>query len=426
MATDTESCSDCGQGIMLGQGNPGAGDTVVCGGCASDHTPCADCQTVARRDDMTAAQGDRLLCESCMENYGTCSDCETIAAIDDMASTDSDGIICESCRDARYVWSEPQDCYISENGARHLSDTDEYVSPQYARRNCYYCESDDSWYSDSDNAPSSEDDYGNGCLLDYSTDVLECCQHDSRALRKGALMFGVELEMEPRGHSTQSDVAAALGGKQTAKYILKDDGSLSSGVELVTIPMTLEQHRANFGWEATLAPVLTRAKSGAGTTHCGMHVHVNKAALTPLQIGKILVFMNSPKLARNISTIAQRESNGYCERSHKKVTDGKGQSDSRYDIANVGGRTVEFRLFRGNLRFARVLKNLEFCHAVVTYCGDASMLVLEDWSAFAAWLLARRGQYSELVKFLSGQKAAGFESATRARKDAPVTTLEDC
>ncbi len=123
-----------------------------------------------------------------------------------------------------------------------------------------------------------------------------------------------------------------------------------------------------------------------------MHVHINKASLTSLQIGKMLVFLNSAAMSQWITAIAQRESNGYCERSQKKVTDGKCASGGRYDIANVAQTTVEIRMFRGSLLTDRVLKNIEFCHALVTYCRDTSIKVIEQWAEFASWLLKRRSQ----------------------------------
>src|SRR5262249_10819018 len=157
-------------------------------------------------------------------------------------------------------------------------------------------------------------------LHEYDTNVLDRCRYNREALLRGALAFGVELEMEPVRNSSQRDLADALGGRTTKTYILKDDASLDAGVELVCVPFTLEEHRSVFGWAEVLSPVQDIAKGLP--RNCGMHVHINKAALTPLQIGKILVFLNSRVMREHITTVAQRESNDYCIRSEKKVTDG--------------------------------------------------------------------------------------------------------
>lgn len=62
------------------------------------------------------------------------------------------------------------------------------------------------------------------------------------------------------------------------------------------------------------------------------------------------------------------------------------------------------RIFRGNLRAERVLKNLEFCHALVMYCRVASMQHL-TWEQFWQWLRStpvNRKQYGHLIDFAHG------------------------
>lgn len=357
-------------------------------------------------------------CPCCSRDY--LHDDDETGNADDLPTTEwrstvDDDEVCERCADRHYVYGSRDDAYIHTDYAVYLNDADCYVTDGYAESNCYQND-DGEWYEERPTA---------GNILDYGDDVLERCEYDSRALRNGALMFGVELEMEPTGDADQDDVARALGGPIADRYILKEDGSLDSGVELVTIPMTLDGHRTRFDWPAVLARVRGLAKSGRNTTNCGMHVHINKAALSALTIGKMLVFLNSQRTARLVTLIAQRESNGYCSRDEsKKITDGKWNSDNRYDIANVGPRTVEFRLFRGNLRPDRVLKNLEFCHAVVNYCKDASMQTLENPELFSQYILKRRGEYPELVKYLAEARASYFQGAVRVRKDAPAPTIQ--
>jgi hypothetical protein len=73
-------------------------------------------------------------------------------------------------------------------------------------------------------------------------------------------------------------------------------------------------------------------------------------------------------------------------------------------------------MFRGNLRAERVFKNLEFCHALVLFCRDASLFQIENWEEFSSWLLKRRSQYPHLVKFLCEKKASRFQGAIRVRK----------
>jgi hypothetical protein len=73
-------------------------------------------------------------------------------------------------------------------------------------------------------------------------------------------------------------------------------------------------------------------------------------------------------------------------------------------------------MFRGNLRADRVFKNLEFCHALVLFCRDASLTQVECWAEFAAWLQKRRSQYPHLVSFLVEKGVTGFQETRRSRK----------
>lgn len=252
-----------------------------------------------------------------------------------------------------------------------------------------------------------------GRIYGYSTNVVTGLGWPKENARN-ALCFGVELEMEPKHELNQSsrEVIEALKGPKGKNFICKSDGSLRDGVELVTLPYTLEQHSKDFGWFTLLNKAVHKiAMSGKGTDRCGIHIHINKAALSALTIGKMLVFANSPKMERLITTIAQRASGQYCQRSEKKVTAMHPRLEAphpRYDILNVGPATIEVRMFRGNLRPERVVKNIEFCHSLVSFCRDASIVDCEKRESYVRWLLINRGKYPYLVKFLRDLNIEGF------------------
>lgn len=369
---------------------------------------CADCGDTEEIDDGHELSNGDQVCTVCYETYFRCDHCEQDAPRTERQRTESGQGICDRCQSRHYTYSNIQACYIPDDSTVTLRDRDEVVSESWAENYAFQANSGD-WYSDEESVPTSG-------LHPYEDDVLDWCEYNRESMTQGALLFGVELEMEPRGHTDQSDLIGALGGITQEKYILKEDGSLDDGVELVTIPLSLEDHTSRFGWDEVLDRVRSIAKSGAGTENCGMHVHINKAALSHLQIGKMLVFLNSTVLRDQITIIAQRESNSYCTRSVKRFTDGRGISEFRHDIANVGPDTVEIRMFRGTLRDDRVFKNIEFCHALVLFCRDVSLTEIEHWDEFAAWVLKRRSQYPHLVKFLAENEVVGFQGARRVGK----------
>lgn len=278
-------------------------------------------------------------------------------------------------------------------------------------------------------------------LMDYSTDVIDVLGWPNE-VRFDALCFGVELEMESCRSYSADDIVERLGGSDgtvTGTAILKRDGSLADGrgVELVTLPATLEMHRNSGQWKTWLSLVSGKAQSGAGTTNCGMHVHINRAALSPLTVGKLVVFLNNPANEAFVTTVAQRRSGGYCNRDQRKAKVANvhrfnkyGGRDSatdfsRYDIINVtGGNTVEVRMFRGNLRPERVLKNLEFCHALVRFCETSGINQAASYALFLDWLNKNRRQYPHLIAFL--QEKDYIARPVIRGEVQPVQLITDC
>lgn len=345
-----------------------------------------------------------------------CEDCDNFFDTSNGGVSDADDSknVCQSCIDYNYVYSSPMGHYINSEDAVHSEDGDNYAPSRYAIRNWY--ESDDGeWY---ENEQGSDDDEESGDVDDAGrlpsdanpVDLLGWPSENKHT----DLVFGVELEMEALSYTSR--VVNALdtdnGIDTKRRFIIKYDGSLdSTGVELCTLPYTLDQHRAKDSWiNEILTPYLAKyAKSGRNTTACGMHIHINRAALTPFQIGKMLVLLNSPVLSRFITIVAQRESGGYCARSAKKLIDGKVTNSNKYDVLHLTRNTVELRMFRGNLRPDRVLKNIEFAHALVCYTRTASATALESIDTLATWLIERRGQYPELCRFLCEQEVGRFK-----------------
>lgn len=243
---------------------------------------------------------------------------------------------------------------------------------------------------------------------------------------RSALCFGVELEMEHKRDNSSSGQAAlsqALNGRiggDKRRYVLARDGSLNaSGVELITNPYTLEFHQNDFDWQTVLSGVSKIGRSGKNTSACGMHVHCNRKAISALQLGKALVLVNSPKNTALVTRIAQRDSNAYTQLIAKKLADGRTQSTSKYEAMHLSRDTVEFRIFKGNLRYDRVLKNIEFCHSVLMFAKSASNKECEDFNAYLAYIVSKAKMYPHLISFLREKDTVAI------RKGAPQIQITE-
>jgi hypothetical protein len=335
------------------------------------------------RDDMVRVldrHGSLALAqESCLETSG------------DYGGVD---YLTRSERDAEYVHIDQ--IVTTENG--------DSASLAYAENSWYRSERDGEWYTDyehsSEYTDEQEQESENANMYDYDMDVIDLHGWPKQT-PPDSLCFGVELESESDNEEI-GDLCCALGGKDgNGTYLLKSDGSLDCGTELVTLPYTLEHHQARFGWDKILHNIGTVGSSGTTKT-CGIHIHINRAAISALTLGKLLVFVNDPQNSAAIIGIAQRNSDGWAKFCAKKLTDGKVRhGNDKYQAVNVRQNTIEIRIFKGNLNPNRVLKNLEFCHALVTYCKQASIQHL-TWQLFWTWLRAEpanRKQYARLIDF---------------------------
>lgn len=320
---------------------------------------------------------------------------------------------CRDCTETHSTYVDLVQDYIDDREIVRSGDTDEHAPIWYARDNWYYSGRHDVWYADSDSAPENQGS-SDMPFSYHETNTIEQFGWPKET-PKNSLCFGVELEMEHVDDSEDTDssddaerqselvirLGGRTGGKVSGSYLLMNDGSLGdSGVELITSPYTLEYHQTKFGWKELLTPMQGYARSGAGTTKCGMHVHVNRKALSALTLGKMLVFVNSNANTALIERVAQRNTERWAKRYAKSIANGKDETSDKYEALHLSEKTVEFRIFRGNLRPDRVLKNIEFCHSVAVYCRQASTKAVETYSDYVQWLGKNRSAYPNLVAFL--------------------------
>jgi hypothetical protein len=327
--------------------------------------------------------------------------------------------------------------------AVHVEDVDEY----WPRDDAYYHESDELYYSyeESYDNDDDEDDEEPTGLMSYSTNVLRHLERDVSIHSGpfGNFTLGVELEMCAGGRSSMRDAIEDVRDQLGEDYcIAKSDGSLpSDGFEIVTAPRGLDEHIRRFkSWQV---------KSGyrawnAGT--CGLHVHVDSRAFTPMTLGKFLMFINDDNNADFIRSLAGRhpktdsQARHYCAADDQSLltnpkTAVKGKDSARYRMVNVcnmdrgemmrlgidhykfdtSGRkfnTVELRIFRASLKKERLLAQIEFTHAAVMFVRSASYRDLTH-GAFKGWLARSYALYPHL--------AAWYEVAPKKKANPNAT-----
>jgi len=241
------------------------------------------------------------------------------------------------------------------------------------------------------------------------------------------IYFGVELEVEVRAGDVE-EYAAKVLSLLPKKVIVKRDGSLTRGFEIVSGPAVLMWHRTGwdplFEWNDRERVLLSH---DAPKATCGLHVHASRGPLGGLQIAKMVHFLHAPENRRFVEILSGRPAGHFQDYLTPKgwflgakdvkwggLNDGDrnavrlvqtnrptGQEfwslrrdGHRYTALNLTNYdTIEFRLFRGTMKRETFLARLEFCAALIRWCQTAGAGVRELlWEKFVEWFRNNSGR----------------------------------
>ena len=327
--------------------------------------------------------------------------------------------VCTECFDEHTV-----ECYHC--GARVWRDhafSDDHITICRLCRTNYYstCARCGTFLSEGEACYYEGDDYCCDCFDEICEDTL-IKSYDYKPTpifyppyKPENVYLGVELEIDEGGEDTENarDLLDVANDDRENIYI-KHDGSLNEGMELVSHPMTLEEHMTNLPW----AEICTKAIRLGYTSHdartCGLHVHVSRASFgNEVQqeevIGRILYFMEAHwnellKFSRRTQSQLDRWASRYgFKDSPKEVLDhAKKSGIGRYACVNLQNRrTIEFRIFRGTLRYQSFIAALQLtdsiCKAAVSMSDEQFRSM--TWSEFVSNLT-----HTELIEYLKSKR----------------------
>lgn len=349
---------------------------------------CSICGMVHEKEGLTKFDG-KLLCSNCLA---------------------METIICSHC--GRRIWNDENSG--SEGIPLCCRCYDDYYTT------CTHCDRiihrEDAYYENEE----SEDPYCRDCYETY------CCTksiHDYYYKPapvfhgKGERFFGVELEVDDAGECDDSADAVLYIGNRTAQHIYcKHDGSLDEGFEIVTHPMTLDYHKAQMPWD----PILHKLRAMGYLSHqantCGLHIHVNRDSLgethddQEASIARILYFFEkhweellkfSRRTNRQLERWAARY--GYKDKPKDILDHAKcGGNNGRYSCINLQNTdTVEFRIFRGTLKYNTIIATLQLVNRV---CDVAFSLTDDEIKAMSWTTFVSGCTEPELVQYLKERR----------------------
>ena len=236
-----------------------------------------------------------------------------------------------------------------------------------------------------------------------------------------SLFFGFEIEVEAESSKLGKETMALLIKEVVGKdyvYCMKD-GSLSNGIEIASYPYTWDWYKKEGKEKWTNMLLYLKSKGWRAefdNSHpVGLHVHTTKAAWSNLQIYKLIQFVYNPINRKFMNDVAGRGPMTYCQisssdydRSIKLAKDKKNVSNGHYNMINLnrkddttkGGKTIEFRMFKGSLEPYTVHKNLEFVQAIFMYTRDNPKKSMFN-SAFKKYVLSNSKEYPCLFEFIT-------------------------
>jgi hypothetical protein len=245
-------------------------------------------------------------------------------------------------------------------------------------------------------------------------------------------LFGVECELGFSDQFVREQIAREINDLMGVEFCyMKHDGSINNhgklgdgiphqGFEIVTAPADIEVHRRK--WPILESYPNYKHLRSWDTSTCGMHVHVSKDALSCLQIGRILVFINHPENKKFVQQVAGRGELKWTRYYDKGLTSslhpeasGDRDMDRRVAVNLQNPNTVEFRIFRGTINPRHIIRNIEFVDAVCDFCWpcDRSFKELLDYKNFIRFCDQNRKRYPLFAEW------AAAEKHIRARKLKP-------
>ncbi len=354
---------------------------------------CAHCGERIEDEDYDTING-QIWCDACIdENTVTCDRCGERIIIDDSVQ-DDDTTLCQSCFNDFYHRCESCNCIIH----------DDYVN----------------WNGDSP--------YCDRCYDNLSTEIEEYSYKPEPIFYgDGTRFFGIELEIDYGGKDDDNArILKQIANSRGEHIYVKSDGSLDEGLELVSHPMSLDYHKS-FCWEEIMKKAIGMCYRSHQTSTCGLHIHVNRNCFGEDRdtqdevISRILYFVEHHwnemlKFSRRSEYAMNRWAARYgYEKTGKEILDkAKKGNNGRYAAVNLmNWATIEFRLFRGTLKYNTLIAALELVNKIC----DLAMHLTEDDIAKISW--------SDFVKSITEPELIAYLKERQLYINDEVRTEED-
>ena len=373
---EIQVCDDCGKYFTVSQMERDGNGTYLCQYCYDngDYMRCADCGNIIYCDDSYIVNrnmsSEQWVCRNCLDDYYyCCADCDDYFD-NEYINSDSNINICDGCFErGNYRRCDNCNSLISEDN-QNWDDDDCYCD------DCY----------DSCVSARLIHDYGYKPTPEFFNVYNEEPTEE---------YLGVELECDKgyRSDDTAEEVTEIMDFNGRNHLYCKHDGSLTDGFEMVSHPCTLRYHMEIMPWSDVMKECISEGFRSHDTTTCGLHVHVSRKAFgnttdeQDLTIAKTIMLID--KFWDKVVRFTRRKSdciNHWAAPCNIDITENdkfadivdkvkKTKDKGRYQAVNLNNyNTVEFRIFRGTLKYNTFIASLQFVSTLVRYAKQVALI----------------------------------------------------
>lgn len=332
-------------------------EKLTCSYCGAELTE----ETAQHFDGVT-------MCEECLDaKTVTCDNCGERTWKNDSIRTNY-VTLCVGCYENHYTSCDECGCLLHNDDALYDEDNDRY-----------YCQS---------------------CYNSHRNRAIKSYYYkpDPIFYGSGSLYMGVELEIDKGGEdNANAEKLLDIANRVEEKIYCKHDGSLHDGFEILSHPMTLEYHET-MNWKELFDKAIEMDYRSHNTSTCGLHIHVNRSAFGDSfyeqeeKIARVVHFVElhwnellkfSRRTEDSINHWASRY--GIMTTAKETYDNAKKKHTGRYVAVNLENvNTIEFRLFRGSLRYETFISVLQLVYEICRFAIMLSDKELENmsWSEF--------------------------------------------
>ena len=398
----------------------------ICEACFNDnYFLCTECGEYHKEEDKIEVEFLRKykdVCRECVEYYDDkyfyCEDCGNYKAFEDYTQEEIYSVygqeyiyMCDSCKDSdNYIfYCEYHERYERADNTLSINNYGEICWRAYEEGEFSYCYDCEEYYHLDDLQYNEDDDYlyCSECIGEHQGHIKSYHDHKTEYINNNKitdteepynLTFGIELEVESKGHISCSEMSNILYDNMEGFTVFENDGSLNNGFEIITVPFDNNYYESE--GKELLINMLDLLKENKFISHdsstCGYHVHVGRHGLGRNYGERLNTIMNINLVCEYFKeelTLLSRRKETQLNRWAKFLTRGinKGNlttdkveelvknNKQRYSAINLNNEpTIEFRIFRGTLKKETFLATFELVHNICKYCIENDIIYTND------------------------------------------------